>query len=861
MVVLIVVSSDSINESAVSTHAKGVFGDDTVLIYNFTKQKSFIRYLSKLPGKVDVFVITNKIIAEKLVVPRIDSSPMKRVLEQGDFSHIALTMKQDALFGHLSIVVCYHDLDTFLHVNRINLPPHPKNTLILPTSSSSSSETPTNICSAVDIPVVFLTASWKSLSELYLFFVPENEGNQMSVCVVLHNPKIPVLLTRESADPIVGTRVIITGRLNEPRFPRLIPSNRYLVNRQRYEYNHAMVSDAQTIERVLAYLNIAIGDKFTIPAGAFLQQRNTLVMNCCSVPDWIQQGQRQVFGTIPEHIKTNFSLLEIRAENNTLYFQFYGRRHTEQCQRLRHRDEGNLQIFFAKTIESFNPDIVVCLSSFYELEDLLNGDLNALLSRMPPYLSSVAGRILYFPSDEHYNREDFMDYLCNVASFNGFAGNMIATHQNRHIEPSLQYIARRAPDIGVLLFLSVSTSAKVKTEGDAGGLNFSHVKNNEIYDNVYIVDYDSCYPSVIVTESVGPPMRIIDGDTVQVEQQNPLLAMYCKKLIEIRNRSKNSAYNSLYKLMSNICYGWFYKTFTEVGQAIAEKSRNALVRASAFYEMHEVTVLSGHTDSLFIQTNKDVYKLTEEFNQHLREHYGPDCIMHMSVKGHHKNLLQINLNTWAADDGKIHKGIVNKNMSPWMVKLLEEILVFRFSGISAEHIWERLEHRILEIGNYTVNNLPEEFFLHYTYEEPVKAKREEQYRICSLKNTDMVLSHRYKYVWVLDHSKGRLIFEPFTEQEKKFRVDIVRMIKDDLSSLLSQILCLNDSEIKSGLRSIFAKLHVVVFHNNSSISDSTLKFCIHCSSCYSQVRVVSREDLGALKNTPNDIMCTKCNSK
>lgn len=872
MSIVLVVDDVSVwlNEERIVKHAATIFGNSNILTHTYTKNKAFSRFIKKTCPSIGMFVFVGKKLVENLLLPRMQSSPLRNAIDRNTYEHFAYEHYEDHLLcnGRASVTsIGVYSIDVFLNGSGLSVykynnqskhvPMHIEETVVIP---------PLLVCAPMPVSknMVFLTASWKSTSELSLFFVPENDN--ITVCINIKHPLIPVLTKNTHAQIIRGIRVMITGDINSDAHPALVPSNLYFANRMRYEYNRRFVSDTIIIERALNYMNVAAGDVFPIAQHGSMVG-NLLVIDCdqsefCKL---VANNPKLPFGSKPEHMKNLFSVLII--DPVAAVVEYYGRNSSKEMpteRKERNPNETDISKFLQNMISSNDPDIIVCRGSFYELEDLLQTDLYTSISRTALFGSVVSGRLICFDNQEQIKCNEFMDYLCSLASFNGFVGNSLGTHHNRHIESSLQFICRRHPDTNALLFLSISYIQNKNEEGDHGGLNFSFLKNNDILENVWVVDFDSCFPSIIVTKSIGPPLKLIYGTSSHVLGKNELLSLYCQRLIGIRRECGESPYKNQYKLMSNICYGWFYATFNEVGQQIALESREALTFATAFFNMKKITVLSGHTDSLFLQhnaTQDEMDAVMIEFNQELGKHYGQNSIMRMSIKGKYTNFLPIHLNAWAANNGEVHKGLKHKDMSEWIMGITKEILRFRFLNLPSELLWEILSSKIIELSSYTIATMPPEFFLRYEYTENVKSSHTFLRYMCSIKNSNIQLNRVYKYMWTLNHSKGKLVMEPFSEQEKKLKIDVVKLISTDINTILTQLTTFSQAEISGKLNEIYMKIPVASFLNNIDIFSNETSYCIHCTRCYSQLKIASKNDLNTYKNTTNGALCLNCNMK
>lgn len=145
------------------------------------------------------------------------------------------------------------------------------------------------------------------------------------------------------------------------------------------------------------------------------------------------------------------------------------------------------------------------------------------------------------------------------------------------------------------------------------------------YSDVFVLDFKSLYPSIIMTFNIDPFTISKAGPIVAPNQasflrQTGILPELIKKLYVERDlakeaKDKNKSYalkitmNSFYGAMASPRSRYYSKS---VGEAITSFGREIIKKAKQFIETKDYDVIYGDTDSIFVHVNRKFESLEEK---------------------------------------------------------------------------------------------------------------------------------------------------------------------------------------------------------------------------------------------------------
>ncbi|MBD64983.1 MAG: hypothetical protein CME62_07230 [Halobacteriovoraceae bacterium] len=154
-----------------------------------------------------------------------------------------------------------------------------------------------------------------------------------------------------------------------------------------------------------------------------------------------------------------------------------------------------------------------------------------------------------------------------------------------------------------------------------------------LHQNVYVFDFKSLYPSIMMTFQICPLGKVFeDTDPIhtpegyQYSRTKTILPEIIKNLMQKREeakRDKNVYLSQAIKILMNSFYGIlgssrcrFYHS--DHPRAITTTGHYILTESKKFLEAHQLKVIYGDTDSLFIKGDiPDPESLAREVNNHL----------------------------------------------------------------------------------------------------------------------------------------------------------------------------------------------------------------------------------------------------
>ncbi len=173
-----------------------------------------------------------------------------------------------------------------------------------------------------------------------------------------------------------------------------------------------------------------------------------------------------------------------------------------------------------------------------------------------------------------------------------------------------------------------------RAEESSGGMVFSP-KTGE-HSHVAIFDFKSLYPSIIRTFHIDPYSLISNATNslqtpsgVEFSRTQHLLAPRIASLLEERQQAKEYGNNSLshaIKILMNSFYGVMGSTRSrfyhpDLPKAITETGHWLLHKAKDFFELRDLPVLYGDTDSVFVQFSEkpsedEILQITSQANDY-----------------------------------------------------------------------------------------------------------------------------------------------------------------------------------------------------------------------------------------------------
>lgn len=219
----------------------------------------------------------------------------------------------------------------------------------------------------------------------------------------------------------------------------------------------------------------------------------------------------------------------------------------------------------------------------------------------------------------------------------------------------------------------------------AGGFVFDPKPG--LYENVFVLDFKSLYPSIIQTFMIDPLSRLLSEDNplntpvnIEFSREHHILPNFIKKLMQHRENAKknNDTYLSqAIKILMNSFYGVmgsygcrFYHP--HLPDAITGTGQWLLKESKAFLETDNVKVVYGDTDSLFVHvtsqfTNADetgtaiAIKLNTYWNNRIKNEFNLVSFLELEYEKYYTKLILTSMR--GREDGakKRYAGLIGKD--------------------------------------------------------------------------------------------------------------------------------------------------------------------------------------------------------
>lgn len=219
--------------------------------------------------------------------------------------------------------------------------------------------------------------------------------------------------------------------------------------------------------------------------------------------------------------------------------------------------------------------------------------------------------------------------------------------------------------------LDVMYLKKLHKKGFVASTNFNFSETNQIegayviepkkgfYKDIFVFDFKSLYPSIIMTFNVDPFTNSKSGQIeapngAKFDKEPGILPELIRKLYDERDVAKkenDKVMSHALKITMNSFYGAvaspksrFYSL--EVGEAITSFGREIIKKSKEFAEKEGHKAVYGDTDSVFIQFNKQFSnldekkkfgkkfekKINEYFTLWVEEEFGQECFLSIEME-------------------------------------------------------------------------------------------------------------------------------------------------------------------------------------------------------------------------------------
>lgn len=226
----------------------------------------------------------------------------------------------------------------------------------------------------------------------------------------------------------------------------------------------------------------------------------------------------------------------------------------------------------------------------------------------------------------------------------------------------------------------------IKPQGhSAGGFVFD--PNPGLYENVFVLDFKSLYPSIIQTFKIDPLSRLLSSEdplTTPVEinfsRTKNILPNFIKELMKHRESAKknNDAYlsqaikilmNSFYGVMGSYGCRFYHPNLPD---AITGTGQWLLKESKIFLEKDDVKVIYGDTDSLFVHvtsqfddaeiTGKTIAKkLNEYWNDRIKKEFDLESFLDLEFEKHYTKLVLTSMRGREGGAKKRYAGLIGKD--------------------------------------------------------------------------------------------------------------------------------------------------------------------------------------------------------
>jgi DNA polymerase II len=216
----------------------------------------------------------------------------------------------------------------------------------------------------------------------------------------------------------------------------------------------------------------------------------------------------------------------------------------------------------------------------------------------------------------------------------------------------------------------------------AGGFVFDPTPG--LYENVFVLDFKSLYPSIIQTFKIDPLSRLLSNEAslntpvnIEFSREYHILPNFIKELMQHRENAKkdNDAYLSqAIKILMNSFYGVmgsygcrFYHP--DLPNGITGTGQWLLKESKTFLESDDVKVIYGDTDSLFVhvtsqfenaeETGKAIAnKLNEYWNNRIKKEFDLESFLELEYEKHYTKLVLTSMRGREGGAKKRYAGLI-----------------------------------------------------------------------------------------------------------------------------------------------------------------------------------------------------------
>lgn len=219
----------------------------------------------------------------------------------------------------------------------------------------------------------------------------------------------------------------------------------------------------------------------------------------------------------------------------------------------------------------------------------------------------------------------------------------------------------------------------------AGGFVFDPKPG--LYENVFVLDFKSLYPSIIQTFMIDPLSRLLSDElplntpvNIEFSREHHILPNFIKELMQHRENAKknNDSYLSqAIKILMNSFYGVmgsygcrFYHPY--LPDAITGTGQWLLKESKQFLEKENVKVVYGDTDSLFVhvtsqfenadETGKAIAnELNSYWTKRILNEFNLESFLELEYEKHYSKLILTSMRGKEGGAKKRYAGLIGKD--------------------------------------------------------------------------------------------------------------------------------------------------------------------------------------------------------
>ena len=223
------------------------------------------------------------------------------------------------------------------------------------------------------------------------------------------------------------------------------------------------------------------------------------------------------------------------------------------------------------------------------------------------------------------------------------------------------------------------------TTHSAGGFVFDPKPG--LYQNVFVLDFKSLYPSIIQTFKIDPLSRILSDKiplktpvNIKFSKEHHILPNFIRELMQHRENAKKNSDSYLsqaIKILMNSFYGVmgsygcrFYHP--DLPDAITGTGQWLLKESKIFLEKDDLKVVYGDTDSLFVHVtsqfnnaeekgNSIALKLNEYWNNRIKKEFNLESFLEIEYEKHYSKLILTSIRGKEGGAKKRYAGLIGKD--------------------------------------------------------------------------------------------------------------------------------------------------------------------------------------------------------